>query len=384
MRLGIWIIAAAMRDFASGDANGRELAMRLKSLLIGLAVLGATGAAAFAPEGSMPDMARAHYERQNCHGAYDVLIEQLKAGTAISGADTAWAESYEANAANSQPCPAPGEELARRATNRTVVTDLGLQKTAMYRDNAKDPAASFELAYAVLTDKTTTLTPQQGFGLLFEAVEKGEPAAQYFLALLHIGGVMGKPDDYATGFPLIEKAAQSGHVDALFMLANMYSGGLGTKKDAKKSFAYYSQAAERGHIYATYIAAYNANTGEGGAKKDHDLAYRLARNLAEQGEVVGAVLAASALLQQKNKRENEDEVLYWMDVALRDGDDKIKAEVGKFRPQVVALYERLNAPPEYQPRAFKACPMKRTCIVNHYSGLQSCTTNKDYWNDCDG
>lgn len=73
--------------------------MRFKFLLVGVGAISATAAPALAPNGSMPDIARAHYERQNCHGAYDVLIEDLKAGKSISPADTAWAQSYEAKAA---------------------------------------------------------------------------------------------------------------------------------------------------------------------------------------------------------------------------------------------------------------------------------------------
>jgi hypothetical protein len=121
-----------------------------------------------------------------------------------------------------------------------------------------------------------------------------------------------------------------------------------------------------------------------GTPKDFNLAYRLARNLADRGEAYGAVLSASALLQQKNAKDHEDEVLYWIDVAIRDGDDHIQTEVGKLRPQVVAAFSRAKAPPEYHPRVRKLCPLKRTCLVDRISGLQSCTTNIDYWNDCDG
>jgi hypothetical protein len=28
--------------------------------------------------------------------------------------------------------------------------------------------------------------------------------------------------------------------------------------------------------------------------------------------------------------------------------------------------------------------MKTVCLVNQYTSAQSCTTNKDYWSDCDG
>ena len=58
--------------------------------------------------------------------------------------------------------------------------------------------------------------------------------------------------------------------------------------------------------------------------------------------------------------------------------------MAKFRPQVQAAFQRAKAPPEYTPREWKACPLKTVCLVNS-SGVQyQCTTNKDYWNDCDG
>jgi TPR repeat protein len=342
----------------------------------------AGGATAVISQAAMPDISRQHYERQNCHGAYDVLVEQLDNGSRPSEAEVAWAKSYEDNAANGQPCPAPPADLAVRASNRTVVTQAGLAKLAAYHKQG-DATAYFEAANTVLTGKTDIVGPEVGWELLGQAVRLGEPSAQYFLGLLTIGGVLGKADDYAGGLPHIENAARAGHVDALFQAGNMYAAGLGTKKDSRKAFDYYRQAAERGHVFAAYQTAVMANDGDG-VKKDHALAYRLARNLADQGEVVGAVLAASALLQQKNVKEHEDEVLYWMDVAMRDGDESIRSEMAKYRPQVQEAYKRLNAPPEYTPRVRKACPMKTVCLVNSSGVRWQCTTNKDYWNDCDG
>jgi hypothetical protein len=121
-----------------------------------------------------------------------------------------------------------------------------------------------------------------------------------------------------------------------------------------------------------------------GVPKDMKLAYRLARNLADQGQPIGAVLAASALLQQKNAKDNEEEVMYWMDVAARDGDATIREKVGALRPQVVAAFERANAPPPaYVPPVHKACPLKTVCYVDIHTGMQDCHTNTDFWNDCD-
>lgn len=346
-------------------------------------VMVATCAAAMPADtsSSMPDPARQYHARRNCHNAYDLLIERFKGGGAVSANDKAWGAAYEDAAKAKTPCPAPPEELATAATNRTVSTENGLANVAKYLEQ-NDPVAYFEGGWAVVTGKAPSVSAAEGYAMLKKAAELGDPSAQYLLGMLYVAGnVTGKPD-YASALPLIEKAAQTGHVDALFQTGNFYSDGISVKADKKKAFGYYSKAAERGHVYATYLAAYMANSGEG-TKEDHVLAYRLARNLADQGEVVGAVIAASALLQQKNAKQHENEVLYWMDVAIRDGDQKIRTEVGKFRPQVVAAYQRAKAPPEYRPRVRKPCPMKTVCLVNRFTGVQQCTTNKDYWNDCD-
>jgi hypothetical protein len=121
-----------------------------------------------------------------------------------------------------------------------------------------------------------------------------------------------------------------------------------------------------------------------GTHQDFDLAYRLARRVAQDGQVYGAVMATAALLQGKEPFKHQDEILYWADYAIEHGDKSIRDQMTPLRAQINELFTRRNAPREYQPRAYKACPMKTVCTVNHYSGLQSCTTNKDYWSDCDG
>jgi hypothetical protein len=359
--------------------------MRIGGFLFACSLILATGTAvAMQSQHGLPDIGKQYAERLNCHGAYDVLIEDVKAGRTASIADLAWGKSYED--IGKQPegaCPDAPPALLKRASNRTVVTSDGLGMLAKYHKH-KDASAYFEAAFTVLTGKTKIVGPEVGWELLKVAVDLGDPSAQFFLGSLHVGGTFGKPSDYASAFPLIQQAAAGGNVDAQFMLANMYKEGLGTRKDSKLAFEWYTKAAEHGHVYAAYLAAYQINDGDG-IKADHAVAYRLARNLADQDQVVGAVIAASALLQMKDAKDREDEVLYWLDVAIRDGDAAIRKQVGEMRPKVVAAFKRANAPPEYHPRVWKACPMKTVCYVDRFSGArQSCTTNKDYWNDCDG
>jgi TPR repeat protein len=332
--------------------------------------------------GAFPDIGATYFHRANCHEAYDLVVEEVNAGGGNS-ADVAWATSYEDAANAGKPCPAPSSELAIRATDRTVSTQDGLARLSQYHDQ-NDASAWFEGGLAVLQGKVPDVEAPVGWAMLSKASELGDAHSKYFQALLYINGTATGEADYADALPLLESAAADGHVDALFLSGNYYyDGSLGVKKDKKKAFNYFSQAAERGHVYAAYLAAYMANDGDG-VKTDHDLAYRLARNLASQGEVVGAVIAASALLQMKDAKDHEDEVLYWLDIGIRDGDEKIREQLSAMRPQIVAAFQRANAPPEYTPRVWKACPMKTVCLVDRFSGLQQCTTNKDYWNDCDG
>jgi TPR repeat protein len=356
--------------------------MRFAAIVLALVLGAATAADADTDRSGFPEIGRTYFHRANCHGAYDLAIEDAHAGR-LSDEEGKWAESYEAAAKAKQPCPAPDAALASRATDRVLSSEESLGFAALYGD-AGDPVAYFEVANAVFQAKTTKLTPAQAWQLLVESANRGYAHAQYFEALLYINGTATGKADYATALPLLESAAKAGHVDALFMAGNYYyDGSLGVKKDSAKAFTYFSHAAERGHVYATYMAANMANDGAG-VKTDHQLAYRLARNLAGQGEVVGSVIAASALLQMKDAKDREDEVLYWLDTAIRNGDGKLRDQVNEMRPKVVAAFQRANAPPEYQPRVWKACPMKTTCLVDTISGRRECTTNKDYWNDCDG
>jgi hypothetical protein len=102
----------------------------------------------------------------------------------------------------------PPEDLARRASNRTVVTQGGLANLARYHEQ-DDPAAYFEAAYTVLTGKTDIVGPEVGWELLGKATRLGDPSAQYFLGLLHIGGALGTPNDYASGLPCVTATTAS-------------------------------------------------------------------------------------------------------------------------------------------------------------------------------
>ena len=203
------------------------------------------------------------------------------------------------------------------------------------------------------------------------------------MGTVYVSGMLDGKKDHARGIPMVETAANAGHIDAMFRLGLFLDNGVGVKKDSARAFNLFRQASERGHFYATVMAFDMIGAGRG-TKKDFALAYRLSRNITDDGEAYGAVMAASSLLQGKDVMKRQDEVLYWMDQALAKGDTKIRAQIAPLRQQAVAMFNRANAPRNYSPPVRKACPMKTVCTVNHYSGLRSCTTSKDYWSDCDG
>lgn len=330
----------------------------------------------------MPDPARLYQPRINCHNAYDLLIEDMDKGRSLSDADIGWAQTHENARKANAPCPAVPDDLGARARDRVIATPDGLATARAFVAGQQDPAAMFEVGFSIYNGFFSDLAQPEGLALIKQAADKGDPNGMYAYGVLLTQGAMGAKD-YKAGIPMLERAGAAGHIDAQFRAAIFHYEGIGTKKDRKKAFPMFRSAAENGHLYATIMAFTMISDGDG-TKKDFDLAYRLSRNVAQQGEVYGAVMAASSLLQSKDPMKHETEVLYWMDQAISRGDDKIKAQMQPLRAQVVGIFSRQSAPAEYRPRAFKACPMKTTCTVNHYSGLRSCTTNKDYWSDCDG
>lgn len=331
----------------------------------------------------LPTIDKIHQTRSNCHNAYDKLFSENAKGRKSSGEEASWAAAYEAARAAKQPCPKPPAGLALRADKHVIETEQGMGGAAGYALQQKDPVALFETGLAMWNGKFGQKDVQEGYKLISQAADLGDPEANYTKGVLLARGQVDNKVDYKAGLALVEKAATAGHVDAMFSAGNFHNAGLGTPRNPAKAFGWFRKAAERGHIYGTFLAWDMLNEGKG-TKKDWNLAYRLGRNLAEDGQVYGAVMAASALLQSSDPMKHQDETLYWIDYAIRYGNNDVRTQMSALKPKVVAVFNRANAPPAYRPRTFKACPMKTVCTVNHYSGLQSCTTNKDYWNDCDG
>jgi len=330
---------------------------------------------------AMPAAERQHHQRTNCHGVYDLLVSKVVGGRELDSDETAFADAYEANAKARRPCPVPAEQLAVRAINRDITTQPAMSMLIEYVQQ-DDAAAHFELGWAAAQGNVPGADRKLAFDTLEQAAKLGDGPANYILGALKASGQVLGPKDEAQGLRHFLAAAKADHVDAQFMAGLYYVEGVATPVDAKKGLEYLRRASEGGHVYATYYAANMVNLGQG-VKADYDLAYRLGRNLVDEGYVAGAIIAASALLQRRDVKQHQDEILHWMDTALRHGDAKVQAEMNRFRPQVVSVFNRMNAPPAYVPRERNlVCDKRTTCLVDSRTGLRSCTTNTDYWNGC--
>jgi TPR repeat protein len=353
---------------------------RIASALKGGVALGLAGLTIAAS--GLPDPARLYQARANCHNAYDLLNDDLNKGRKPLAEEEAWARTHETLGNSGKPCVAPPAKLAERANNRAISTADGERAAKTFADKQGDAAALTELGLSYLSGMRPGVTKQQGVDLLRKGAEKGDPSGAFIYGSMLAQGAFGEKD-YKRALPLIEQAAKAGHVDAMARMATYAYYGIGQKKDLKSAFEWYRQAAERGHELSVFMAFNMINAGEG-TKKDFPLAARLARNMANEGNAYGQMVLASALLQDKKPMQYKDEILYWLQQARSGGDDKVREAVDQVYPKAVQLFSARAPAPSYQRPPRKLCPIKTVCTVNHYSGLQSCTSAKDYWNDCDG
>jgi TPR repeat protein len=348
--------------------------------LVIFAAAGATGGGI--TNRSLPDPAKLYHIRADCHIAYDLLIDNLDKGRSVSDSDQAWAAAHENAGKAGKPCPAVPHDLALRAKDRAISTRDGRAVAENYWTKQADTVAGFELGFAHFNGMFADKTQSDGVDLMKQAAQKGDPMALFIMGTLHTQGAFGKKD-YKTGVPMIEAAARSGQVDAMFRAGVFNNEGIGVRKDPKKAYGYFESAAKGGHLFAATMAVTMLTEGKG-VKKDTDQAYRVALAIADEGEVYGMALASAALMASNDPQSRKEEALYWLDQAIRNGDAKVQQIVVPIKQQAIQAYARDSAARNYSPAARKACPMKTVCTVNHYSGLQSCTTSKDYWSDCDG
>lgn len=99
------------------------------------------------------------------------------------------------------------------------------------------------------------------------AAAKGNPKAQYNLAVMHAQG-LGTSQNFAKAEKLFEAAATSDFAQAQIALGLMYSEGRGVAKDDAKAMHWYRKAAQQGNAWAQFGLGSMYYAGRGGSN-DH-------------------------------------------------------------------------------------------------------------------
>jgi TPR repeat protein len=149
--------------------------------------------------------------------------------------------------------------------------------------------------------------------------EKGSPAADYNLAVMHLRRELPLPSD-KEALHLLMRAADGGFVTAMVALAELYEqGGAGLKVDLVQSVLWSRRAAEAGSVDAQ-VAVGTAHYLGRGAPKDAALAARWYRIAAQGGDVGAMFLVASMYEHGDGVPMDLAEARYWYAAAARNGE----------------------------------------------------------------
>ena len=100
--------------------------------------------------------------------------------------------------------------------------------------------------------RTPTPDQSQVLTMIRKRVEKGDPAAIWFLGCQYEHGEYGLEKDVVMAVELYERAAELGAKDAHYSLGVLYDEGTDVAKDMSKAIEHYEAAAMCGDVFARY------------------------------------------------------------------------------------------------------------------------------------
>ncbi|GFO81884.1 MAG: hypothetical protein A49_15110 [Methyloceanibacter sp.] len=188
----------------------------------------------------------------------------------------------------------------------------------------EEPGTASEAATAEALTATSVKGPMPsedaGPEPLRKAAAKGDPIAQYTVAIRYIDG-QGVPADPETGAEWLERAARAGLAPAQYRLGTMYERGVGVTANIDTARSWYLAAAERGNVKAMHNLAVSVS-GRAGSTPNYTLAakwYQEAalRGLADSQFNLG-ILAEHGLGRSKDLAE----AYKWYSLAAAQGDSE--------------------------------------------------------------
>jgi localization factor PodJL len=165
-------------------------------------------------------------------------------------------------------------------------------------------------------------------GSLEQAAARGDPVAQYELALVRLSS--GMPDE---GVLLLRRAANQGLAMAQYRLGKLFERGEGVPPDLNQARQWTERAAAAGNRKAMHDLGVFYARGEG-VELDEATAFRWFRQAAEMG-VADSQYNLGVLYQQgRGVAANPAEALYWFTVAAKAGDADARAKVSSLQAQL--------------------------------------------------
>jgi TPR repeat protein len=169
---------------------------------------------------------------------------------------------------------------------------------------------------------------------------KGDPAAEYNLAVLYSRGDEGLPLDWALAASWFRKSADAGNPPAQFNLGVLYQKGLGVERDASEAVKWYRSAAESGYAAAEYNLGVALADGQGAAQ-NANAAARWYRAAALQGLTPAMVNLAILYEQGNGVGFSLPDAYAWYRAAARRGDTAAETRAHE-------LFERFAGPAKAQ------------------------------------
>jgi localization factor PodJL len=160
--------------------------------------------------------------------------------------------------------------------------------------------------------------PQAFGGALRAAAVKGDPAAQFEIAMRYVEG-RGIPQNLTEAAEWFERAAKQGLVPAQFRLGGLYEKGIGVKKSAETARRYYTAAGEAGHAKALHNLAVLYAEGIDG-KPDYQTAALWFRKAAVYGVSDSQYNLGILYARGIGVEQNLAEAYRWFALAARSGD----------------------------------------------------------------
>jgi TPR repeat protein len=125
--------------------------------------------------------------------------------------------------------------------------ELKEQAANVFKAQAFDPVKAFEEGLAAYQAASPDMS--KAAKLFRQAAARGQPGAQYYLAMIYERGA-GVPKDLAAALDWYRESATNGYAEAAVVLGNYYSEGLVVKQDYAEAFVWYGVAAAEGHRLA--------------------------------------------------------------------------------------------------------------------------------------